>query len=28
VADGLSTLLLHEVQNNNIEPVKICRRAP
>jgi hypothetical protein len=28
VADGLSNLLHHEVQNNNIEPVKICRRAP
>jgi hypothetical protein len=28
VADGLSTLLQNEVQNNSIEPVRICRRAP
>jgi hypothetical protein len=28
VADGLSTLLQNEVQQNNIAPVKICRRAP
>jgi hypothetical protein len=28
VADGLSTLLLREVNNNNIVPVRICRRAP
>jgi hypothetical protein len=28
VADGLSALLQREVQNQNIEPVKICRNAP
>ena len=28
VADGLSALLQREVQNENIEAVKICRRAP
>jgi hypothetical protein len=28
VVDGLSTLLQREVAANNIEPVKICRRAP
>jgi hypothetical protein len=28
VADGLSTLLQHEVQSNSIKPVKICGRAP
>jgi hypothetical protein len=28
VADGLSALLQKEVENQTIEPVKICRRAP
>ena len=28
VADGLSTILKHEVNIGNITPVKICRRAP
>ena len=28
VADGLSTLLQHEVARNQIEAVKICRQAP
>jgi hypothetical protein len=28
VADGLSTLLKHEVDQNRITPIKVCRRAP
>jgi hypothetical protein len=28
VVDGLSTLLQHEVNNHNIDAVKICRNAP
>jgi hypothetical protein len=28
VADGLSALLKNEVDQNNISPIKVCRRAP